>query len=221
VQRLLDLILSSLAILILMPILIIVMIFLRVTGEGEIFFSQDRLGINGNYFKLLKFATMKKNSPNIGTGTVTIKNDPRILPFGRFLRITKINELPQLFNVIRGDMSLVGPRPLTNEAFSLYDDNVKTMLGKVRPGLSGVGSIIFRNEESILDSDDSLDFFKEVIMPYKGKLEVWFIQNRNISIYFLTIFLTLYVVFFSNSRIVWSLFNNLPEPPSELKKLIY
>ncbi len=197
------------------------MIFLRVTGEGEIFFSQDRLGINGNYFKLLKFATMKKNSPNIGTGTVTIKNDPRILPFGRFLRITKINELPQLFNVIRGDMSLVGPRPLTNEAFSLYDDNVKTMLGKVRPGLSGVGSIIFRNEESILDSDDSLDFFKEVIMPYKGKLEVWFIQNRNISIYFLTIFLTLYVVFFSNSRIVWSLFNNLPEPPSELKKLIY
>ncbi len=204
-----------------MPILIIVMISLRVTGEGEIFFSQDRLGINGNYFKLLKFATMKKNSPNIGTGTVTIKNDPRILPFGRFLRITKINELPQLFNVIRGDMSLVGPRPLTNEAFSLYDDNVKTMLGKVRPGLSGVGSIIFRNEESILDSDDSLDFFKEVIMPYKGKLEVWFIQNRNISIYFLTIFLTLYVVFFSNSRIVWSLFNNLPEPPSELKKLIY
>jgi len=221
VQRLLDLILSSLAILILMPILIIVMIFLSVTGEGEIFFSQDRLGINGNYFKLLKFATMKKNSPNIGTGTVTIKNDPRILPFGRFLRITKINELPQLFNVIRGDMSLVGPRPLTNEAFSLYDDNVKTMLGKVRPGLSGVGSIIFRNEESILDSDDSLDFFKEVIMPYKGKLEVWFIQNRNLSIYFLTIFLTLYVVFFSNSRIVWSLFNNLPEPPSELKKLIY
>ena len=204
-----------------MPMLILVMIFLKVTGEGEIFFSQDRLGINGNYFKLLKFATMKKNSPNIGTGTVTIKNDPRILPFGKFLRITKINELPQLFNVIRGDMSLVGPRPLTNEAFKLYDDNVKTMLRKVRPGLSGVGSIIFRNEESILDSDDSLDFFKEVIMPYKGKLEVWFIQNRNISIYFLTIFLTLYVVFFSNSRIVWSLFNNLPEPPSELKKLIY
>ena len=204
-----------------MPILIIVMIFLRVTGEGEIFFSQDRLGINGNYFKLLKFATMKKNSPNIGTGTVTIKNDPRILPFGRFLRITKINELPQLFNVIRGDMSLVGPRPLTNEAFSLYDDNVKTMLGKVRPGLSGVGSIIFRNEENILDSNDSLDFFREVIMPYKGKLEVWFIQNRNIRIYFLTIFLTLYVVFFSNPKIVWSLFNNLPEPPSELKKLIY
>ena len=204
-----------------MPILIIVMIFLRVTGEGEIFFSQDRLGINGNYFKLLKFATMKKNSPNIGTGTVTIKNDPRILPFGRFLRITKINELPQLFNVIRGDMSLVGPRPLTKEAFSLYDDNVKTMLGKVRPGLSGVGSIIFRNEENILDSNDSLDFFREVIMPYKGKLEVWFIQNRNIRIYFLTIFLTLYVVFFSKSRIVWSLFNNLPEPPSELKKFIY
>ena len=86
-----------------MPILIIVMIFLRVTGEGEIFFSQDRLGINGNYFKLLKFATMKKNSPNIGTGTVTIKNDPRILPFGRFLRITKINELPQLFYVIRAE----------------------------------------------------------------------------------------------------------------------
>ena len=107
-------------------------------------------------FKLYKFATMLKNSPNIGTGTITIENDPRVLPFGHFLRKSKINELPQLINILLGDMSVIGPRPLTPENNNLYSENVKDKLAKVRPGLSGVGSIIFRDEES---SSENLRLF--------------------------------------------------------------
>ena len=94
--------------------LVPVAIVLRLTGEGEVFFLQERVGKDGKPFKLYKFATMLKNSPNMGTGTVTLKHDPRVLPVGRFLRKTKINELPQLLNILIGDMSVVGPRPQAN-----------------------------------------------------------------------------------------------------------
>ena len=96
---------------------------------------------------------MVKNSPNIGSGTITLKDDPRVLPFGKFLRKTKINELPQLINVLKGDMSFIGPRPLTNETFNYYQSSVQEKISKrkVRPGLSGIGSIFFRNEEKFID----------------------------------------------------------------------
>ena len=102
--RLFDIIFSGFALIMLSPILLSIIILLKFTGEGEIFFFQDRIGKNGEYFKLFKFVTMLKNSENIGTGTVTLHNDPRILPLGRFLRNTKINELPQLINIFKGDM---------------------------------------------------------------------------------------------------------------------
>ena len=112
-ERFFDILFSGIAILILSPLFIVVILILRFTGEGEIFFLQDRIGKGGNKFKLFKFVTMIKNSPDMGTGTITIKNDPRILPFGKFLRKTKINELPQLLNIFFGDMCIIGPRPLT------------------------------------------------------------------------------------------------------------
>ena len=99
------------ALVLLSPLLLPLMFILRVTGEGEIFFPQSRVGRGGKDFKLYKFATMLKDSPNMGTGTVTVKNDPRVLPMGGFLRKTKINELPQLINIFNGDMSVIGPRP--------------------------------------------------------------------------------------------------------------
>ncbi len=119
-QRLLDIILSGLALLVLSPLMIPIAIGLVLTGEHEIFYFQSRVGRGGQMFKLFKFATMLKNSPNIGTGTITLKNDPRILPMGKFLRNTKINELPQLLNILRGDMSFVGPRPLLMEYLDRY-----------------------------------------------------------------------------------------------------
>jgi lipopolysaccharide/colanic/teichoic acid biosynthesis glycosyltransferase len=216
-QRIFDLFCSVLAIFVLLPILIPVTLILRFTGEREIFFLQERIGKNGISFKLYKFATMLKNSPNINTGTLTIKNDPRILPFGRLLRKSKINELPQLLNILFGDMSLVGPRPLTNQSFNAYDPSIQNIIMKVKPGLSGVGSIIFRNEEEILNSDeDPLLFYSEVIAPYKGQLECWFVDNNNLKTYFLVIAVTIYIIFFPGSDIAWKVFNGVPKPPKKL-----
>ena len=117
-DRFFDILLSSLAISFFSIILLPVIIILRLTGEGEIFYLQKRIGKNNKEFYLLKFATMLKNSSKMQNGTVTIKNDPRVLPFGKFLRKSKINELPQLFNILKGDMSIIGPRPQTPNYFN-------------------------------------------------------------------------------------------------------
>ena len=109
----------------------------------KLFFLQERIGKSGKVFHLYKFATMLKNNPNIGTGTITVKGDPRVLPVGKVLRKSKINELPQLLNVLRGDMSVIGPRPLTAQTFGSYSAATQAVVREVRPGLSGVGSIIF------------------------------------------------------------------------------
>ena len=149
-KRLLDLSLSLAAALVFLPVGLVIAAVLCLTGEGEVFYRQERVGRDGKSFGLLKFATMLKRSPSIGTGTITLKNDPRVLPFGRFLRKTKLNEVPQVLNVLKGDMSLVGPRPLTPQTFAFYSPEVQREIVRVRPGLTGVGSIVFRDEESIL-----------------------------------------------------------------------
>ena len=142
-KRLLDLVISGLSILVLIPLLLPIILLLRITGEGEVFFSQERMGKGGSLFSLHKFATMLKDSPNIGSGTLTVKNDPRILPLGKFLRKTKINELPQLFNVFKGDMSIVGPRPQSSRNFLAFSEDVQKNIMLVSPGLTGLGSIFF------------------------------------------------------------------------------
>lgn len=206
------------ALVLLSPLLVPIVIILKCTGEGEVFFMQNRIGKHGVQFKLFKFATMLIDSPNIGTGTVTIKEDPRVLPFGKFLRKTKINELPQLLNIFLGDMSIIGPRPLTMQTFNSYSINTQNIIKEVSPGLSGVGSIIFREEEEILHgASASIEFYDKIIAPYKGELEEWFVLNKGIYIYFLTIFITIWVVFFSKSKVAWKVFRDLPEPPEELK----
>jgi len=218
-QRIFDIFFSGVALIILSPLLLPLMFLLRVTGEGEIFFPQNRVGREGKYFKLYKFATMLKNSPNVGTGTVTVKNDPRILPMGGFLRNTKINELPQLINIFKGDMSVIGPRPQTQRCFDAFPLSAQNEIKKVRPGLSGIGSIIFRNEEDMMHANNHPDkFYDEIVMPYKGSLENWYVSNQSIGLYFGLIGLTVWVVLSSNSGLVWAIFKGLPEPPTELKQ---
>jgi len=220
-ERLLDIFFSGVALIFLFPLLVTIIIILKCTGEGEVFFIQKRIGRNGKFFKLFKFATMLKESPKIGTGTITIRGDPRILPVGKFLRKTKINELPQLFNVFLGDMSIIGPRPLTLQTFSSYSIVTQNIIKKVRPGLSGVGSIIFRDEEEILHgANASFDFYDKVIAPYKGALEEWFVFNKGLYIYFVIIFMTIWVIFFPKTRVVWKVFRYLPEPPDKLKLVL-
>ena len=221
IERFFDIFFSSLALLILFPLLVPIVLILKFSGEGEIFFLQERIGKNGQTFKLFKFATMLKDSPNIGTGSVTMNEDPRILPVGKFLRKTKINELPQLLNIFFGDMSVIGPRPLTAQTFGSYSAETQEIINKVRPGLSGIGSIIFRGEEEIMHGESaSIDFYNNIIAPYKGSLEEWFVSNKNIYIYFLAIFITIWTVVFPSTNIAWRVFKNLPEPPVELKKAL-
>ena len=217
--RIFDIFFSSIALLVLSPIFLICILFLSVSGEREVFFKQKRMGKNGKMFYLYKFATMLKNSPNMSTGTITVKDDPRILPFGGILRKTKINELPQLINVLIGDMSIVGPRPLTAETFSFYPSITQNIIKKVRPGLSGIGSIIFRHEESILQGKSgSISYYKDIIAPYKGDLEIWFTNKNSIKLYFITIMITIWVVLFPNSGLAWKLYDELPVPPKEIMK---
>ena len=217
-QRALDLIIASVLFLILLPLLMIIALILKHTGEGEIFFSQPRIGRYGKQIKILKFATMLKNSPNIGAGTVTLKNDIRILPFGKFLRKTKINELPQLINIIRGEMSFIGPRPQTQRCFAAYPASSQKVIIQVRPGLSGVGSIFFRNEEDMLGNSSFSDkFYDDEIMPYKGKLEEWYVNNQSIKLYFLLCFSTLLVVITGRIFFLNNIFPTMPAPPKKLK----
>lgn len=216
--RLFDILFSFIALVFIAPLFILIIIILKFTGEGEVFFLQERVGKNKKLFKLFKFVTMLKNSPNIGSGTVTIKNDPRVLPFGAFLRKTKINELPQLINVFIGDMSIIGPRPQTPRCFEVFSAKQKDIISKIKPGLSGIGPIVFRGEEDILDGHGKIvDFYDNVIGPYKGEVEAWYLDKQNLLIYFVLIFLTIWVVIFPKTDLIWRIFKNLPKPPSILK----
>ena len=220
-ERFFDILFSGLALLILSPLLVPIVIILKCSGEGEVFFLQERIGKEGKLFMLFKFATMLKDSPNLGTGTVTMKGDPRVLPVGQFLRKSKINELPQLLNIFFGDMSVIGPRPLTAQTFDAYSDITQAIIKNVRPGLSGVGSIIFRGEEDIMHgANASFDFYDNVIAPYKGALGEWFVSHKSIYIYFMAIFITVWAVLFPKTNIAWTVFKGLPEPPVEISEAL-
>ena len=220
--RFFDILFSLVGMLVLCPLLIPISILLLLTGEHKIFYKQLRVTKSRRNFGLLKFATMLEDSPNLEGGDITSGNDPRVLPVGKFLRKTKINELPQLINILFGDISIVGPRPLTPRNFDYYDKEAQDAISKIIPGLTGVGSIVFRDEESIIhnSSKPPEECYKEDITPYKGELEKWFSQNQSLYLYFLLIFLTAWVVFFPKSGIVWKVFSSLPTPPDKIQKLL-
>ena len=217
--RLLDVLLSGTALVLLLPIFMPIALLLRATGEGEVFYRQERVGLNARNFQLIKFATMLKDSPSIGTGNITIRNDPRVLPVGHLLRLTKVNELPQLLNILLGDMSIIGPRPLTRDNFNMYGTDAQARIATVKPGLSGIGSIIFRDEERLLSGrENPTEFYREAIAPYKADLESWFVRNRNIRVYFLCIVLTIWVVIRPNSNLIKKFFPNLPPASDRLRQ---
>ena len=216
-KRTLDVVLSFLALMVLAPFLLPVVVILRFTGEGEVFYIQERAGRGGNSFGLYKFATMLKNSPNIGAGEITVRGDPRVLPFGQLLRKTKLNELPQLWNIFIGDMSVVGPRPMVLNTYAHYPEEARQKLDTIRPGLTGIGSIIFRDEERYLaDRDEPMEFYREHIIPYKSDLELWFVENNTLWSYIKIIFVTAWVVVFPSSNIVDKAFDGIPSLPDSL-----
>lgn len=215
-QRLFDVFVAVVALFILSPLLFLVAFCLRFSGEGEIFYRQERIGYKRKKFRVFKFATMVKNSPNIGSGTLTMANDPRVLPLGKVLRKTKINELPQLLNILFGDLGLVGPRPLVPEGESHYGEKKSEIIRSVRPGVTGIGSLVLRDEEAFYaHRTDAHDFYKNTISPYKFSVEEWYIERQ-------TFFLDVKIMLFTAVAIVWpdfspwSFFRDLPRIPKEM-----
>jgi lipopolysaccharide/colanic/teichoic acid biosynthesis glycosyltransferase len=215
-KRIFDIISSTLALLLLSPLFLPIIILLKVTSEGEVFYFQERVGLNNKPFKIFKFATMLKNSSKMKGGFITVKNDPRLTFMGGFLRKSKINELPQLFNIFFGHMSVIGPRPVMRVSFESYPENIQKVIYNVKPGLSGIGSIIFRDEEEIItevktNGGDIWDFYKNTIYPFKGSLELWYQKKKSFSLDLQLIFLTAWVIFFPTSKLYEKWFNDLPK----------
>ena len=215
--RVVDVLASILGLLILSPLLITVVVILTLTGEKKIFFLQPRVGNNGKIFNLIKFATMLSNSDQCGTKELTLPNDERVLKFGKILRKTKLNELPQLINVIKGDLSLIGPRPQTVRYFKYFKYDDATLIASVKPGVSGLASVLFRDEEKLfVNVNDPLKFDAEVVTPYKGQIERWFVENRSLSLYLKLIGMTILAVLFNYQFNYWEIFKDLPSPPRSL-----
>lgn len=215
-KRIFDILSSGIAILVLSPLLIPVIIGLRFTGEGYVFFKQLRLGYKNKSFLIWKFATMLKDSPSMSGGIMTAKKDPRITPMGGFLRKSKINELPQLFNILFGRMSVVGPRPVMRVSFEAYPDHIQKVIYNVKPGLTGVGSIIFRDEESLItavknNGGDVWGFYKGKIYPFKGELEIWYQNHKSFMLDMKLIFLTAWVILSPTSKLYEKWFKDLPK----------
>ena len=215
-KRILDIASSSIACIILAPLCLPIVILLRLTSEGEVFYLQERIGLNKKPFMIFKFATMLKSSSKMAGGIITIKNDPRVTFMGGFLRKSKINELPQLLNIIIGDMSIVGPRPVMKASFEAYPSKIQKVIYNVKPGLTGIGSIIFRDEEELISNvknkgGDTWEFYKNTIYPFKGEVEIWYQNNKSFFLDIKLIFITAWVIFFSISNIYEKLLKDLPK----------
>ena len=215
IKRFFDVVFALLALIILSPLLIPIVILLKLTGEGYVFYFQERVGFKNKNFNILKFATMLKNSPNMPGGYITVKKDPRLTPMGGFLRKSKINELPQLVNILIGDMSFVGPRPTMPVSFKVYPDDIKKVIYNVKPGLTGIGSIIFRDEETLITEvkqkgGDVQDFYTNIITPYKSMAEKWYQKNFSFSTDLKILFLTAWGIIFPKSNLLFKVFSDLP-----------
>ena len=210
-KRIFDIVTASIALLLLSPVLIPSCIILLFTGEREVFYKQKRVGYKNKFFDIWKFATMLKNSPNIGTGEITLRNDPRVTSFGKLLRITKVNELPQIINVFKGDMSIVGPRPLMDVSVKLYPEEIRNKIYNCKPGMTGIGSLIFRDEEKMISDAADPKAMYATIYPYKGALEMWYQQHASIYTDFIIIFLTAWSIIFPKNQLVNKIFEDLPK----------
>lgn len=166
-KRALDVIGSALGLLLLLPVFAVVAVLIKLDGPGPIFFRQTRVGRGGRSFRIYKFRSMVVGADLAGTA-LTVRADPRITRLGMFLRRNKLDELPQLINVLVGDMSIVGPRPEVPEFMQFYTPSQRAMLSAMRPGITDYAAILFRDESSLLDGErDPIDVYRRVIMPAK------------------------------------------------------
>lgn len=177
-KRIFDIVCSLFGLIVLSPLFLIASLAVGFTSPGGVFFCQERIGLEGRPFTIYKFRTMRKDNAGL---KITTAGDGRITPVGRVLRKTKLDELPQLWNVLRGDMSFVGPRPEVREYTDLYTEEQRQIF-LVRPGITGVASIRFRNENDMLmESDDPNRTYIEEIMPEKLRLDLTYLPHASVS----------------------------------------
>ena len=189
IKRTFDLLSSLVVLIILSPLLILISLLIIIDSKGSAFYSQKRVGIKGNHFNLLKFRTMNQNSDS--KGLLTIGKDSRITRIGHYLRKSKLDEIPQLINIIRGEMSVVGPRPETPNYVELYTQEQLKVL-KVRPGLTDYASLEFINESETLAKHEYPEkAYIETIMPQKLSLNLQYIRDKSLLLDIKIIFKTL------------------------------
>ena len=218
-KRALDVLTSGVGILVLAPVWVPIAVVLKLTGDHDVFYGQTRIGLGNRHFKIWKFVTMVRNAEMMAGGMHTTQGDPRVTRIGRFLRKTKLNELPQIFNILFGDMSLVGPRPQVDETFAPFPDEVKAKIYSVRPGLTGIGSLVYRDEERILSQCEKRGVtvkycYEQEIAPHKGALEMWYLGHISLWTDIKLIVATAWVVVFPASGLVDSWFRGLPKRPA-------
>lgn len=192
-KRFFDIVVSLLGIVITSPILLVVSLLIKLTSKGPVLYKQERIGRKGEPFRILKFRTMVVNADAQGL-KITVGGDKRITGVGNFLRKSKLDELPQLFNVLFGQMSLVGPRPEVAEYVNLYTEEQRKVLS-VRPGITDYASVCFRNENEILaQAEDPQKEYIEHIMPLKLRYNQKYIEEMGVFTDLKLIFLTVYVI---------------------------
>lgn len=179
-RRAFDQTAAALGLVALSPLLLVVAVAIATGSPGPVFFRQERIGRHGVPFRIFKFRTMRVDAEAVG-GQLTVEGDPRITRVGRFLRASKLDELPQLINVVRGEMSLVGPRPEVPRYVALYDDDQRRVLD-VRPGITDPASIRYRDENAVLArADDPEAAYVEVVMPHKLELNLAYLERRTLA----------------------------------------
>jgi lipopolysaccharide/colanic/teichoic acid biosynthesis glycosyltransferase len=182
IKRLLDICVTLVCLLMLAPFFFVVAVRIKRDSPGPIFYRGRRIGRHGKEFLIVKFRTMSESPESYSGAKVTAENDPRITPFGRWLRDTKLNELPQLWNVLRGEMSLVGPRPEDPEIVATWPEDVRREVLSVRPGVTSPASVLYRNEEALLNNGNVMQTYLQSILPSKLRLDQLYVRHRSLML---------------------------------------
>jgi lipopolysaccharide/colanic/teichoic acid biosynthesis glycosyltransferase len=193
VKRLFDILAAGIGFVLLLPVLLPAAILVKLTSRGPALFRQERMGRGGRPFFILKFRTMVADAPRLGS-QITAGADPRITKIGKILRKTKIDELPQLINVLRGEMSLVGPRPEVRKYVEMFAADYEEIL-RVRPGITDLASIKYRDEAAVLGAASDPDrAYVEVVLPEKIRLAKEYVRRQSFFLDIRIIFGTIFSV---------------------------
>jgi len=193
INRVLNFVSALVGLIVLFPLFLITSLIIRLTSAGPVFHRGERMGLNGKLFHLYKFRTMIADAATLGPG-ITAQNDPRITRVGRLLRSTKIDELPQLLNILKGDMSFVGPRPEDPRYVAQYTPKQREVL-KFRPGITSAASLTYRHEEQMLSIPNWEELYQTKILPAKLAMDLAYFHHRNLWSDIVLIFRTIFSLF--------------------------